>query len=649
MTPLRHAEQKQAGNLDGQQSAPFHFECPLTVFKADSAPEGKKRRIAGIISTDSADRQNERILQDGLSFDDFIQHGWFNDNHSAATTDILGYPESVKQFDVGDTLPDGSTASAKGTWVEGYLLDTKKANDIWELAQSLAKTHRRLGYSVEGAIESRSGPDESTIAKAKVRNVAITNCFPGDVRVSAAARGISRRIYNCPMVDLELTSGHKISGTPNHPVLTQRGWVPLGEVDHVSDRIGRALGKPGETRWVGQDIEDMPPRLDEIYNSAQNSGCIHYVREGSEGDFHGDGSNGDVDIISATGLLRGTDETSFGEHFRQLLLACPDARHLGLAAQGAPHMFPIADDSAATSVLGGERISLSLLDRACAVFASVLGDDVSSDASVADKLVHPLTRDAEASGEAFPPFASRISTYYFRLLSRSQRFFDSVCENIFRAKEFAHSDVAGSTLCGDGIGALPFLVHPGPASSVVSLFGRKTGPDDASLFADVKNARLADACGSGDIGGAFAGSIQFENVVSHGIRNFSGHVYNLDSVPGWYVANGIAHRNCPVNTDSRLEILARSLDAQNLLLARSMTLADSTGHAGPAKPNKAYTGQGAGQVLSRESFGNKPKKKRKSATLTRSEAVAYVQAQVPGCSEALARAIVLRTIQSNHP
>lgn len=281
MTPLRHAEQKQAGNLDGQQSAPFHFECPLTVFKADSAPEGKKRRIAGIISTDSSDRQNERILQDGLSFDDFIQHGWFNDNHSAATTDILGYPESVKQFDVGDALPDGSTASAKGTWVEGYLLDTKKANDVWELAQSLAKTHRRLGYSVEGAIEDRTGPNDSTIAKAKVRNVAITNC--------------------------------------------------------------------------------------------------------------------------------------------------------------------------------------------------------------------------------------------------------------------------------------------------------------------------------------------------------------------------------PVNTDSRLEILARSLSAHARVLKRAMTLADSSGSAGPAKPNKAYTGQGAGQVLSRESFGTKPKKKRKSATLTRSEAVAYVQAQMPGCSEALARAIVLRTIQSNHP
>lgn len=282
MTPLRHALTDSKTPTDGKTSpSSFSFQCPVALYKADDAPEGKKRRIAGVISTDAVDRQNEQILQDGLNFDEFLSVGFFNLDHGGSPTDVLGWPESVKSFAKDDVLPDGSKAIANCTWVEGYLLDTPKATEIWDLGKALAKTDRRLGYSVEGQIESRTGPNDSIITKARVRHVAIT----------------------------------------------------------------------------------------------------HQA----------------------------------------------------------------------------------------------------------------------------------------------------------------------------------------------------------------------------------------------------------------------------VNSQAYLNVLARSMSAQQKLFSRSMTLADSSGSAGPAKPNKAYTGQGAGQVLSRESFGNKPKKKRKSATLTRSEAVAYVQAQVPGCSEALARAIVLRTIQSNHP
>jgi hypothetical protein len=74
-------------------------------------------------------------------------------------------------------LPDGSKAKANGTWAEGYLLQgTDRADRIWELGQALKETNRRLGFSVEGSIQKRTGRLRKTVAKAKVRNVAITNC-----------------------------------------------------------------------------------------------------------------------------------------------------------------------------------------------------------------------------------------------------------------------------------------------------------------------------------------------------------------------------------------------------------------------------------------------------------------------------------------
>ena len=631
----------------GTDAPGFRFECPVSVFKAEDKPEGKKRRIAGIISTDREDRQAERILQDGLTFDDFLAHGWMNDNHSAKTTDILGYPETVQQFKVGDTLPDGQVAEANCTWMEGFLLDTPDATKVWELARSLAKTNRRLGYSVEGQIVERTGANDSVIAKAKVRNVAITNCFPGNVRVIASARGISRRVYDGPLVELKLASGHKVSGTPNHPVLTQRGWIPLGELDHVHDRVGRCLGKAGEMFGPGQDIQDMPPRLDEVYNAAQNSGCVHHVREGCQGDFHGDGTDSNVDIIAATGLLRGTGQAAFDQHFHQLLLACPDASQLGFSAQGSALVLDVLRDGALPSSLGGKGKGFALLRRACAIFAPIFGHNIAGDTGSSDQLVDPFARDAEGRGEAIAPFAVRIPREYFSFLRSGKGLLDAILEHLLLAKGLAHSGVTGPALCGDGVGAVPFAVHPDPVGDIVGLFDRGAGSDDTSLVADVDDARLADPRGTGDLGSALTGSIAFENIVSHSIGNFSGHVYNLDSVPGWYVANSIPSRNCPVNTDSRLEVLARSLAAYGHRIGKAMTLTDSSGSAGPVTPNRPYTGRGAGQVISRERLDQRRRLRRNSSRkLSRSEAAAYVKSLLPDASETLVRAIVAATISN---
>lgn len=147
----------------------------LSFFEKAEAVPDKQRRIGGIASIETKDRQKELLLQRGLDFNEFVNYGWFNDNHSRATADILGYPEEAYFFNKGDKLPNGQTAKAPGHWVEGYLLKgRKKADDIWELANSLKGTPRRLGFSVEGKIQKRDALDKSIVAKAIVREVAIT-------------------------------------------------------------------------------------------------------------------------------------------------------------------------------------------------------------------------------------------------------------------------------------------------------------------------------------------------------------------------------------------------------------------------------------------------------------------------------------------
>lgn len=130
-------------------------------------------RIGGIVSTDGIDRQAERVLADGLDFSQFLSHGWFNDNHKQGTGDVVGYPTGVKRVRKGDKLPNGETSRVNGWWSEGYLLDTPKGRELYDLIHALDSTPRKLGFSIEGSVVQRTG---STIKAASVRNVAVTHC-----------------------------------------------------------------------------------------------------------------------------------------------------------------------------------------------------------------------------------------------------------------------------------------------------------------------------------------------------------------------------------------------------------------------------------------------------------------------------------------
>lgn len=122
-----------------------------------------KRPIGGFCSTEKLDRQDEIVIAKGLDFSEFVQFGYFNDNHKQDTAAILGYPEKAK-------------LQGRRWWTEGRLFKGYPPSDkIWELAKVLKQTRspRRLGFSIEGKVTERD--HKNRILKAKVRHVAITN------------------------------------------------------------------------------------------------------------------------------------------------------------------------------------------------------------------------------------------------------------------------------------------------------------------------------------------------------------------------------------------------------------------------------------------------------------------------------------------
>jgi hypothetical protein len=133
----------------------------LTMLKSQPATSPYLAELRGYCSTEKRDRQDEVLLQRGLNFDDFIKYGYFNDNHAQETGAQVGVPKMAEYH------------PGKGWYTEGYLLKSPRAQKIYDLAKALVGTSRKLGFSVEGKVETREG---KTIVKANIRHVAITHC-----------------------------------------------------------------------------------------------------------------------------------------------------------------------------------------------------------------------------------------------------------------------------------------------------------------------------------------------------------------------------------------------------------------------------------------------------------------------------------------
>lgn len=135
------------------------FFVPVHVAKSEHGTG--EMRIGGFASTPDLDKENERVMQDGLDISEFLNHGFFNHDHD--NTIILGYPDKEK-----------TKITPEGFYVEGVLYDSPEAIRIWNTAVAMekSKSPKRLGFSIEGRALERDS--EGKILKAKVTNVAIT-------------------------------------------------------------------------------------------------------------------------------------------------------------------------------------------------------------------------------------------------------------------------------------------------------------------------------------------------------------------------------------------------------------------------------------------------------------------------------------------
>lgn len=179
-------------------------------------------------------------------------------------------------------------------------------------------------------------------------------CVPGDSIVSASGvSAITRRNDPGPLVVLTTATGEQLRITPNHPILTDQGWLPAHLVN-VGSQVVRSTRRHRVGR-SGPQEHDRPATVEEIWRTATVDEGLRPRRVPlAAEDFHGDGSQGEVDVVATDGLLSDIGEVTFSK----------PAGHGGLVP-GHRGRFELASDRSSLQALFGLRGATRNLVGSC--------------------------------------------------------------------------------------------------------------------------------------------------------------------------------------------------------------------------------------------------------------------------------------------
>lgn len=204
----------------------------------------------------------------------------------------------------------------------------------------------------------------------------VINCFPGSTLVQGAFVGGLKAAYSGPLVEVVTANGHRLSVTPNHPVLTMDGWVPAGKLKEgmsclrYSDDVGNAALR-------NVDQQDGPVSIEEAFHSIGSVGTRR-LRVVRALDLHGDAAFTDreVEVVDINGELLVDGPASSAQDVSEFSLVTPDAgpvassarslllRGDGSSARSVPRSGALALDSGATALLDAPPLDVLLIGSA---------------------------------------------------------------------------------------------------------------------------------------------------------------------------------------------------------------------------------------------------------------------------------------------
>lgn len=358
----------------------------------------------------------------------------------------------------------------------------------------------------EGKVLSLSGAPHvdadwvATLGEAQAAGLGHPGCVAGGTLV-AAPSGVcasDSRWYEGQVVVIHTAGGQQLTITPNHPVLTPEGWVAAGAIKEGAHVVSH---QPDVQRMgvVSPNEELIEACIGDVHGALRESFPMATVRvPASPEQFHGDGSaEGDVEVVATHRLL---------EH----------VRHSDSIGNGA--LF-----------VGGVRLADFLRGRTLHDFRLRQNPAGSSDVRSLD-LRGSLLR---AHGGPLSP----LSLASISAVATVEQ--DATHAGLAHRERIGNLGLSGSIEVHSDGSRDPGFLDAGDRGA--SLLGRPDYPSGAQSLVDDGGTYAKTL---GDVDDSLPSDVALTEVIKVERRDFTGHVFNLQSADGWYFASSIVVHNC---------------------------------------------------------------------------------------------------------
>lgn len=323
--------------------------------------------------------------------------------------------------------------------------------------------------------------------------------FPNTKVIAPDIEAMTRSLYSGCVVEIGTSDGARLTVTPNHIVLTARGWVRAKNLIKGDKVINYSRGIKSVIESDPTDNDGIPT-IEELFTSLLESGAVPaFSMPISSEDFKGDApSDGEIDIIFIDGKLRNKLNATLSQLVGDVLL------------------------------VGASESGEVTLSRNCSLAEQLVGlglaaDGIMSGSRIAAILLRGTLTHSQLIGLRLP------SDYDARLY-----------------KTAANDTSADIKLFGDGIFAHPGSIHISDLLDIKRDFNslkRNTASLETAL-----DGRFCDSVGLCDFISAFSGFVTFDDIIFVTNKYYSGHVYDASSLSTLYIANGIITSNCRCST-----------------------------------------------------------------------------------------------------
>lgn len=328
------------------------------------------------------------------------------------------------------------------------------------------------------------------------------NCFPGysNIKLVGDCNKFFRRFYSGELSKIITDNGIILESTPNHPILTAAGWKPANAINSGDYVIHTSHER---ARCIKADINDTETSIGKAFDAFSFVfGFCSAKPVGAGFNFHGDISDSYIDIVATGGFLPDWIKPVTAKSVVDLALAFSDKALGGV--------FFNTNSPAFSAILGLSRAAKRDISRLCSLLSFLESNEAGAD---------------EAS--------LRLSAQIDAVIFEAQT--DNVSGN---------PKLFGDGLLADAgnIERNQFVVR-----QILCAWMRATDPWNHESFGSDKLGEIVGVASkdSGNLLESMPFFKQFDRVAENiVVKDFCGHVYNLENKRNWYTISDIIAHNC---------------------------------------------------------------------------------------------------------